>query len=226
MGPARAQILLKISAWIAWRETYRMLPLLTHFFSHWKIPLNWCPRIPSLGPHLTILLQAELVKASNRWLICHKLEADNDRPTTPSLWFEIVGYIPEHDSYKGQGHFCLPQTTENQQCLSINSLRDMSNSRRFRPALLVWPFVAHQYCQGVTCIASKEGWEGSWQASTHEYNNISNIFSHPDSAVTHASRCHTLLKINSHNWPRYLTKYCKNYRDALHYSHCGQSKYV
>ncbi len=37
MGPA--QIWLKISASIAWRETYRMLPLSTHLFSHWSIPL-------------------------------------------------------------------------------------------------------------------------------------------------------------------------------------------
>ncbi len=35
-----SQILLKISAWIAWREIYRMLPLLTHLFSHWPIPLR------------------------------------------------------------------------------------------------------------------------------------------------------------------------------------------
>ncbi len=34
------QICLKISAWIAWRETYQIRPLSTHLFSHWSIPLN------------------------------------------------------------------------------------------------------------------------------------------------------------------------------------------
>ena len=38
MGPS--EIWMKISAWIAWRETNRMLPLSTHLFSHWSIPLN------------------------------------------------------------------------------------------------------------------------------------------------------------------------------------------
>ncbi len=42
MGPAT--ICLKISARIAERETYRMIPLKTCLFSHWSIPL-------SLGPH-------------------------------------------------------------------------------------------------------------------------------------------------------------------------------
>ncbi len=37
-GPA--PICLKISVWIAKRETYRMLPLSTHLFSHWSIPLR------------------------------------------------------------------------------------------------------------------------------------------------------------------------------------------
>ncbi len=32
------QICLQISAWIAWRETYRIRPLSTHLFSHWSIP--------------------------------------------------------------------------------------------------------------------------------------------------------------------------------------------
>ncbi len=113
-----------------------------------------------------------------------------------SQQYEIVGYKFELDNYRRKGYFYLP--TDNRgstlSIFQIHSLRKMSNSRRFRPALLVWPFVAHQYCQGVTCTVSKEGWEGSWQASTHEYNNISNIFTHPDSAVTHASRCLTLLK--------------------------------
>ncbi len=33
------QICLKISAWIAWRETYQIRPLSTHLFSHCSIPL-------------------------------------------------------------------------------------------------------------------------------------------------------------------------------------------
>jgi hypothetical protein len=32
--------LVEISAWIAWRQTYRMLPISTHLFSHWSIPLR------------------------------------------------------------------------------------------------------------------------------------------------------------------------------------------
>jgi hypothetical protein len=39
MGPA--QILLKISARIASRETYRMILLSTPLFSHWLIPLKF-----------------------------------------------------------------------------------------------------------------------------------------------------------------------------------------
>jgi hypothetical protein len=38
MGPA--QILLKISARIAERETYQMILLSTPLFSHWSIPLR------------------------------------------------------------------------------------------------------------------------------------------------------------------------------------------
>ncbi len=34
-------ISLKISARIAYRETYRMLTLSTHLFSHWSIPVNY-----------------------------------------------------------------------------------------------------------------------------------------------------------------------------------------
>ncbi len=35
-----ALICLKILAWTVLRETYRMLPLSTHLFSHWLIPLS------------------------------------------------------------------------------------------------------------------------------------------------------------------------------------------
>jgi hypothetical protein len=38
MGPA--QILLKISTRLAYRETYRMILLSTPLFSHWSIPLS------------------------------------------------------------------------------------------------------------------------------------------------------------------------------------------
>jgi hypothetical protein len=38
MGPA--QILLKISARLAYRETYQMISLSTPLFSHWSIPLR------------------------------------------------------------------------------------------------------------------------------------------------------------------------------------------
>ncbi len=38
-GPALISFI--ISARIAWRETYRMLPLSTHLYSHWSIPLRW-----------------------------------------------------------------------------------------------------------------------------------------------------------------------------------------
>ncbi len=40
IGPA--PICLKISARIAERETYPMIPLKTRLFSHWSIPLNLC----------------------------------------------------------------------------------------------------------------------------------------------------------------------------------------
>ncbi len=39
MGPA--SICLKISARIAERETYRMIPLKTRLFSHWSMPLKY-----------------------------------------------------------------------------------------------------------------------------------------------------------------------------------------
>ncbi len=47
MGPA--PICLKISARTAERETYRMIPLKTHLFSHWSIP--WIQySLPPQGP--------------------------------------------------------------------------------------------------------------------------------------------------------------------------------
>ncbi len=35
-----AQIFLKLSAWIAGSETYQLIPLSIHLFSHWSIPLE------------------------------------------------------------------------------------------------------------------------------------------------------------------------------------------
>jgi hypothetical protein len=132
MGPA--QIWLKISAWIAWRETYPMLLLSTHLFSHWSIPLNhsgcmslkklvsWKKLYKNCLSFLNLLFAANVAANGNvtsympsvtlfantaSYTTQWKIWAHNSRNIVPTHWAITRHYMGKNNTlfaYKGTGN--------------------------------------------------------------------------------------------------------------------------